>query len=71
MWVRGGWLDLVGKLGAAGTGRTRGTGQGGDVDSMSAQCGVDALPGGQAGGGGIVADRMVESVNGAGKRGCP
>jgi hypothetical protein len=34
---------------------------------MSAQCGVDALSGGKAGCGGIVADRVVEPVNGAGQ----
>jgi hypothetical protein len=59
----------VGKLGAAGTGWTRETGQGDDVDSMSAQCDVNSLSGGQAGCGGIVADRMVKPVNSAGKRG--
>jgi hypothetical protein len=69
LWACRGRRDGVDELGAAGAGRTRGAGQGGDVDSMSAQGGVDALSGSKAGGGGIVADRMVEPVNGAGKRG--
>lgn len=63
----GGQRAVLDELGAVGTGRTRGAGQGGDVDSMSAQCGVDALVGGQARCGGIVAGRVVEPVNGAGK----
>jgi hypothetical protein len=69
--ARRGQRAVLGELGTAGTGRTRGAGQGGDVDSMSAQCGVDALSGDQARGGGIVADRMVEPVNDAGKTGRP
>lgn len=60
-----GRLGLVEELGAAGTGRTRGAGQGGDVDLVSAHCGVDALSGGEAGCGGLAADRVVEPVNGA------
>ena len=64
-------LDVVDELGAAGTRRTGGAGQGRDVNSMSAQCGVDALSGGEARGGGILTDRMVEPVNDAGKRGHP
>lgn len=63
--------DLVDELGAAGTRRARGAGQSGGVHSMSAQGGVDALSSGQAGCGGIIADRMVEPVHGAGKRGHP
>jgi hypothetical protein len=68
-WACRRWLELVEELDAAGTGWTCGAGQGGDVDLMSAQCGVDALSGGEAGCGGLVADRVVEPVNGAGKRG--
>lgn len=66
-----GRLGVVDELGAAGTGRTCGAGQGGDVDVMSADCGVDALSSGQTGCGGLVADRVVKPVNGAGKRGRP
>jgi hypothetical protein len=61
-----GWCGLVEELGAAGTGRTCGAGQGGDVDLMSAHCRVDALSGGEARCGGLVTDRVVEPVNGAG-----
>jgi hypothetical protein len=69
--ARRGQRDVLDELSAAETGRTRGVGQGGDVDSMSAQCGVDALSGGKARRGGIVADRVVEPINGTGKRGHP
>jgi hypothetical protein len=40
LWARRGRLGVADELGAAGTGRTCGADQGGDVDSMSAQCGV-------------------------------
>ena len=69
--ARGGQRAVLDELGATGTGRTCGAGQGGDVDSMSAHGGVDALSGGESECGGIVADRVVEPVNGAGKTGRP